>query len=171
MTPWTVALQDLLSVGFSRQEYWSGLPYPPSGDLPNPKTEPRSSALQADFLPTEPSGKPYHLKSKHLKILSKPEFLALSPQYLIWFLAKPEGNSIGGRHVSLYTQAPLCPAPQVLSNRWYVWEQSRAALTSGCLWRPPGCPQDALRMPSRHSSVSPSVKRGQKYIFMNLSGR
>ena len=45
--PWTIAHQALLSVGFSRQEYWSGLPCPPPGDRPNPGIEPRSPALQA----------------------------------------------------------------------------------------------------------------------------
>ena len=44
--------------GFSRQEYWSGFVCPPPGDLPNPGMEPRSPALQADSLPSEPSGKP-----------------------------------------------------------------------------------------------------------------
>ena len=43
---------------FSRQEYWGGLPCPPSGDLPNPGIKPRSPALQADLLPSEPPGKP-----------------------------------------------------------------------------------------------------------------
>ena len=43
---------------FSRQEYWSGLPFPSPGDLPNPEVEPRSPALQADALPSEPPGKP-----------------------------------------------------------------------------------------------------------------
>ena len=52
-TPWTVACQAPLSVGFSRQEYWSGLPFPSPGDLPNLGIEPRSPALQADSLPTE----------------------------------------------------------------------------------------------------------------------
>ena len=51
--PWTVACQAPLSMGFSRQEYWSGLPFPSPGDLPDPGTEPRSPALQADDLPTE----------------------------------------------------------------------------------------------------------------------
>ena len=46
--PWTVACQALLPVGFSRQEYWSGLPFPSPGNLPNPGTEPGSPALQAD---------------------------------------------------------------------------------------------------------------------------
>ena len=48
----------LCSRGFSRQEHWSGLPFPPLGDLPNPGIKPRSLTLQADSLPTEPSGKP-----------------------------------------------------------------------------------------------------------------
>ena len=52
-TPWTVASQAPLSMGFPRQEYWSGLPFPSPGDLPNPGIEPRSPALQADSLPTE----------------------------------------------------------------------------------------------------------------------
>ena len=57
MTPWTVAHQAL-SMEFSRQEYWSGLPFPSPGDLPSPGIEPRSPTLQADFLPSEPPGKP-----------------------------------------------------------------------------------------------------------------
>ena len=56
--PRTVAHQAPLSMGFSRQEYWSGLPCPPPGDLPHPRIEPRSPALQADSLPYEPPGKP-----------------------------------------------------------------------------------------------------------------
>ena len=57
-TPWTVAGQASLSMGFSRQEYWSGLPFPSPGDLPNPGIEPRS-ALQADSSPPELRGKPH----------------------------------------------------------------------------------------------------------------
>ena len=57
-TPWTVALQAPLFMGFRRQEYWSGLPFLSLGDLPNPGIEPRSPALQADALPSEPPGKP-----------------------------------------------------------------------------------------------------------------
>ena len=56
-TPWTVAYQAPPSVEFSRQEYWSGLPFPSPGDFSNPGIEPRSPALQADALPTEPPGK------------------------------------------------------------------------------------------------------------------
>ena len=57
-TPWTVAYQAPPSMGFSRQEYWSGLPFPSPGDLSNPGIEPRSPTLQADALPSEPPGKP-----------------------------------------------------------------------------------------------------------------
>ena len=52
-TPWPVARQTPLSMGFFRQEYWSGLPFPSPGDLPNPGIEPWSPALQADCLPTK----------------------------------------------------------------------------------------------------------------------
>ena len=58
VTPRTIAYQASQSMGFSRQEYWSGLPFPSPGDLPNPGIEPGSPALQADALPTEPPGKP-----------------------------------------------------------------------------------------------------------------
>ena len=57
VTSWTVAYQAPLSMGFSRQEYWSGLPFPSPGDLPDPRIEPGSPALQADALPSEPPGK------------------------------------------------------------------------------------------------------------------
>ena len=57
-TPWTVAHQAPPSMEFSRQEYWSGLPFPSPGDLPNPGIEPGSPALQADTLPSELPGKP-----------------------------------------------------------------------------------------------------------------
>ena len=50
---WTVAHQALLSMGFSRQQYWNGLPWPPPGNLPNPGIKLGSPALQADDLPTE----------------------------------------------------------------------------------------------------------------------
>ena len=58
VTPWTVAYQTPPSMGFSRQEYWSGLPFPSPGDLPNPGIKPGSPALQTDTLLSEPPGKP-----------------------------------------------------------------------------------------------------------------
>ena len=58
MTPCTVAYQAPLFLGFSRQEYWNGLPFPSPEDLPNPGIEPGSPTLQADALPSELPGKP-----------------------------------------------------------------------------------------------------------------
>ena len=61
-TPWTVALQAPLSTGFSRQEYWSGLPFPPSGDLPYPGIKLASlasPALAGRFFTATPPGKPH----------------------------------------------------------------------------------------------------------------
>ena len=57
-TLWTVAHQVPLSMGFSRQEYWSGLPLPSPGDLPNPGIKPASPSLAGRFFATEPPGKP-----------------------------------------------------------------------------------------------------------------
>ena len=87
-TPWTVAHQAPLSMGFPRQDYWSGLPFPPPGDLPKPGIKPESpvsSALQADSLPAEPSEKLhwliYYSLPPSLSSFSpffSPSFLALS---------------------------------------------------------------------------------------------
>ena len=55
-TPWTVARQAPLPIGFSRQEYWSGLWFPSPGEIPYPGIEPRSPALQVGSLPFEPPG-------------------------------------------------------------------------------------------------------------------
>ena len=66
MTPWTINLQALLSMEFFRQEYWSGLPFPPPGDLPDPRIEPTAPlapvapvapALAGGFFVTVPPGK------------------------------------------------------------------------------------------------------------------
>ena len=66
VAPWNVAYQAPPSMGFSRQEYWSGLPLPSPGDLPDPGIEPRSPAPQADALASEPPGKPSGDGATHL---------------------------------------------------------------------------------------------------------
>ena len=76
MTPWTASPQAPLSMRFSRQGYWSALPFPSPGDLPNPGIETRSPALQADSLPTELQGKPMTnldsiLKSRDITLSTK----------------------------------------------------------------------------------------------------
>ena len=58
-TPWTVAYQAPLSMGFAKQEYWSELPFPSPGDLPNPGINPMSAASQADSLPLNHQGNPW----------------------------------------------------------------------------------------------------------------
>ena len=58
-TLWTVASQAALSMGFPRQDYWSRLPFPSLGDLPDPRIEPASAVLAGRFFTTEPSGKYY----------------------------------------------------------------------------------------------------------------
>ena len=63
-TPWTVAYQAPLSMGISRQEYWSGLPFP-SPDLPDPGIEPGSPALKADTLLSKPPGKYFTFQRKY----------------------------------------------------------------------------------------------------------
>ena len=60
VTPWTVAHQVPLSMEFSKQEYWSGVPFPFPGDLPDPGIKPRSLTLWADSLLSEPPGKPQY---------------------------------------------------------------------------------------------------------------
>ena len=68
VTPWTVARQAPLSMGFSRQEYWSGLPLPPPGDLPDAGIEPKSPAAPAmagTFFTTKPPGKPRAQDTTH----------------------------------------------------------------------------------------------------------
>ena len=92
VTPWTGACQAPLE--FPRQEYWSSLPFPSLGDLPNPGIEPRSSPLQADSLSTEPPGKPCRM---HMCVCM---FV-----YVIYILLNPEqGHDLGARGLS---QMPL----------------------------------------------------------------
>ena len=74
-TPWTVAYQAPPSMGFSRQEYWSGVPFPSPGDLPDPGIEPGFPAFQEDDLTSEPQGSPVAVQfSKHL-LLKRLSFL------------------------------------------------------------------------------------------------
>ena len=79
--PWTVARQAPLSMEFSRQEYWSGLPFPSPGDLSGPGIKNGSAALQADSLPSGPPGKPIPLQAK-VKQLP----LSLPDTFRIWKL-------------------------------------------------------------------------------------
>ena len=78
-TPWAATCQAPLTMGFSGQEYWSGLPFPSPGDLPDPGIKPRSPALQADSLPTELRGKPPHREISLCIRMSPPSWASLPP--------------------------------------------------------------------------------------------
>ena len=74
VTPWTVAYQAPPSMGFSRQEYWSGVPFPSPGDLPYPGIEPGSPVFQADSLTSELPGKPKNNTSRLYLALGNPGY-------------------------------------------------------------------------------------------------
>ena len=85
VTPWTVARQAPLSMGFSQQEYSTGLPFPTPGDLPNPGIKSGSPALQADSLPTEAPGKPVYT-SAH--VYTHPfVYLIIDVYFILWAMA------------------------------------------------------------------------------------
>ena len=67
--PWTIAHHAPLSMELSKQDYWSGMPFPFPGDLPDPGIKPKSSALKADSLPSEPPGKPKNTGVGNLSLL------------------------------------------------------------------------------------------------------
>ena len=83
VTPWTIAYQASQTMGFSRQEYWSGLPFPSPGDLLDPGIKPGSPALQTDTLSSEPPGKPTALKQLFNKWLVGPQRIASSKNHLL----------------------------------------------------------------------------------------
>ena len=103
-TPWTAAYQAPPSMRFSRQEYWSGLPFPSPGNLPNPGIEPRSPALQADSLPSEPPGSSTYMYAgvfvvSHVQLLATP-----------WTAAYQAPPSMGFSRQEYWSGVPL-PSP------------------------------------------------------------
>ena len=111
-TPWTVVHQAPLSTEFSRQEYWNGLPFPPPGDLPDPRIKPKPPALQADSLLSEPPRKLQH-QGPHLQLnrLSS-SLIAVSPKslQLCPTLCDPIDSS-----------PPGSPVPGILQARTLEW--------------------------------------------------
>ena len=130
VTPWDVACQTPLSVGFSRQEYWSGLPFPSPGDLPDPKIEPGSPALQADSSPSEPPGKPcYH----------KPEYLCILVKNVSLIRLAPETPSA---HNLPSWSGPGYPKTGPQNSPWWNLEEKSKKLWSKQFWR--DCTPSAL---------------------------
>ena len=109
-TPWTVTHQVPLSMGFSRQENWSGLPCPPPGDLPNPGIKPRSPELQAVSSPSEPPGKLYHLWCWCWFSCS-----VVSNSYALWTVARQAPLSMAFSRQEYWNGLPF-PFPGDLSH-------------------------------------------------------
>ena len=103
VTPWTVSRQAPLSMELSRQEYWSGLPFPCPGDLPHPGTEPMSPALQADSLPSEPSGKPTYSLKGHRRTSLGPVIETWCFHHKGWGFIPGQGTKIPKPHEAAKT--------------------------------------------------------------------
>ena len=126
VTPWTVAHQASLSMGFSRQEYWSGLSCPSPGDLPDPGIKPRSPALQADSLPSLPQIQFNSVQSlSHVRLFTTPWIAARqaslsitnsrsSPKLMSIESVKPSSHLILCR--PLFLLPPIPPSIRGFSN-------------------------------------------------------
>ena len=112
-TPWTVAHQDPLSSQFPRPAYWSGLPFPSPGDLPDPGMEPASPALAGEFFTTEPPGKP---SSKISKTISLWKLEHIFPR-ILWGI-QVKGDCLHG-HLFL-----SCLIPDLFSLLTFLSSQS-----------------------------------------------
>ena len=92
VTPWTVAHQAPPSMEFSRQKYWSGLPFPSPVDLPDPGIEPGSPALLADTLPSEPPGKPNSDRSSDTNSTWDLSTVSFFFFFWLWDVSSPSRN-------------------------------------------------------------------------------
>ena len=108
VTPWTVAHQTPPSMEFSRQEYWSGLPFPSPGDLPNPGIKARSPALRTDALPSEPPGNHY----RHCRISLVVPLTWMNIELLLDKMLSREKNSLSQRGIRIF--------PQFLADNIYL---------------------------------------------------
>ena len=107
VTPWTVAHQAPLSMGLSRQEYWSGLSCPPPGNLPNQGIEPRSPTLQADSLPSEPPGKPKNTGINSLSLFQGIFLTQESNRGLLHFRADSLPAELPGKDYFVHSRAQI----------------------------------------------------------------
>ena len=143
--PWTVAYQAPPSMEFSRQEYWSGLPFPSPGDLPDPGIEPRSPTLQADALPSELPGKPSGNHSAHENTVDFPR------------------STDGEDHVHRQSRVHLCLAPEgvlVLAQEhrylYFSGNPKRLKENAGLTWSSSVCP----------CCLSP-LEKGRHHLYLN----
>ena len=130
VTPWTAARQAPLSTGFSRQEYWRGLPLPSPGDLPDPGREPQSPALLADSLPSEPPGLRYNVMI-HAMIQCVSEINVLlweskwqpTPVFLPWKTSMDRGSWRATVHRVAKRGTPL--SNEITTTTWITVVQHR----------------------------------------------
>ena len=128
-TPWTVVYQAPLSMEFSRQEYWSGLPFPSPGDLPNLGIKPGSPTLQADALPSEPPGKPIvwicHILFIYASVdghLGRPLIWTVIDSLIQFFCGYISIQYISDWHLKIRTTC-LCISRMLLCTATlYLWE-------------------------------------------------
>ena len=147
VTLWTLALQVLLSMGFSRQEYWSALPCPPSGDFPDPGIEPMYPALQVDSLLLSHQERPlYYINIINISYIRDVSEKASHSSTLAWkipWMEEPGGpQSMGSLRVgedratslSLFTlmhwRRKWQPTPVFLPGE----SQGQGSLVGCCLW-------------------------------------
>ena len=131
MPPWTVAHQAPPPIGFSRHEYWSGLPFPSPGDLPYPGIESGSPALQADSLPTELQGKPNSiLKSRDNTLPTKVHLVKAMVFPVViygcgsWTIKKAECQKIGASELWCWRRLLRVPWTARRSNQSILKEIS-----------------------------------------------
>ena len=111
-TPWTVACPAPLSMGFSRQEHWSGLPFPSPGNLPVPWTEPMTPALQTDSLPLSHLGR----LPLYLKWITNKVFLCIAQGTLLDVCPARVGRRCGGEWVHVYVAESLHGSPEAVTT-------------------------------------------------------
>ena len=128
--PWTVARQASLSVGFPRQESWSGLPFPPSGDHPNPGMEPCLSCIIVGFFTTEPPGKPQR------RLFSSVQF------------SRSVVSNSSRPHESQHARPP-CPSQLLESTQTHAHQVSDAIQPS----HPLSSPSPPAPNPSQHQGL------------------
>ena len=123
-TPCAIVRQAPLSMGFSRQEYWSGLPCPRPGDLPDPGIKPRSYTLQADSLSIQPAGKPLENATRYWIWLSTSELWARTcqtPASPPWAGERPESDRPGPAASLPAQQTHWIQAPTRLPMQMSLW--------------------------------------------------
>ena len=124
-TPWTVAYQALLSMGFSRQEYWSRLPFPSPGDFPDPGIQPGSPTLEADALTSEPPGKPKYSFEPLFWVVGGGKNTGVGCNSLLQEIFPTQGLNPGLPHCrqTLYclSHQPKYPSKNEWIKMWYVY--------------------------------------------------